>query len=55
MRVVRAQEEEYYRDAQEEFLGRGVLVPVVDLLPQVQVIVGACVEFKRNASDIVEH
>ena len=55
MGVVRAQEEEDDGDTQEELLRRGVLVPVVDLLPQVQVVVSAGVEFEGNASDPVEH
>ena len=55
MRVVGTQQEEDDGDTQEEFLRRSVLVPVVDLLPHVQIVVGPRVEFKGDASDPVEH
>ena len=55
MRKVRAQQEHQYRHHQQEFLRRGVLVAVVDLLPHVEVVVGAGVEFKGHAADPVEH
>ena len=55
MRIVCAQKEEDYRHTEKKFLRGGVLVPVVDLLPHVQIVVGACVEFEWNASDPVEH
>lgn len=31
------------------------MVPVIDLLPHVEVIVSSCIELKRHSSDIVEH
>ncbi|KAJ8105866.1 hypothetical protein OPT61_g9921 [Boeremia exigua] len=40
---------------EEELLGGGVLVAVVDLLPHVEVVVGARVEVKGDAADVVEH
>ena len=55
MRVVCAQKEEDYRNTQEEFLRWSVLIPIVNLLPHVQVVVGPSVEFEGNASDPVEH
>lgn len=55
MRVVCAQEEEDYRNTQEEFLRRSVLIPVIDLLPHVQIVVGSSVEFEGHASDPVKH
>ena len=55
MRVVRAQEKQDNRHAQQELFRRRVLVAVVDLLPHVQVVVGAGVELKRHAAHVVEH
>ena len=55
MSIVRTEQEEHDGHAQEELLGRGVLVAVVDLLPHVQVVVGAGVEFKGDAAHVVEH
>lgn len=55
MRVVRAQEEQHDRHAEQEFLGRRVLGSVVDLFPHVQVVVCPSIEFKRHSSNVVEH
>ena len=55
MGVVGTDEEEDDRDAKQELLGRSVLVAVVDLLPHVEVVVGAGVELKGNSSHPVEH
>lgn len=55
MGIVGAEQEEQYGHAQEEFLGGGVLVAVVDLLPHVQVIVGSGVKLEGDAADVVEH
>ena len=55
MRVVRADQEQTYRHREQELLGRCVLVSVVDLLPHVQVIVGASVELERYTPHVVEH
>lgn len=52
---MRANEEQKDRHTQQKLLGRRVLVAVVDLLPQVEVIVGAGVEFKGHALHPVEH
>lgn len=53
--VVGAKEEEQDRHAEQELLGRGVLVAIVDLLPHVEIIVGAGVEFERDTPYPVEH
>ena len=55
MRVMRAEQEEQYRHYQQELLRRRVLVPIVDLLPHVQVVVGAGVELKGHALHPMEH
>jgi hypothetical protein len=55
MGVVGAQEEEHNGHAEQELLGGGVLVAVVHLLPHVEVVVGAGVEFKGHAAHVVEH
>lgn len=55
MRVVRAQQEEDDGHGEEEFLGRGVLGAIVDLLPHVEVVEGARVELEGDAADVVEH
>lgn len=55
MGVVRADEEETYGDGEQELLRRRVLIPVVDLLPHVEVVVGAGVELEGHAAHVVEH
>lgn len=55
MRIMRADQEQTYRHRQQELLGRCILVLVVDLLPHVEVVVGAGVEFEGNAAHVVEH
>ena len=50
-----AQQEQHDGHAQQEFLGGRVLIPVVDLLPHVEVIVGARVEVEGHAAHPVEH
>lgn len=55
MRVVGADEEQHDGHAQQELLGRGVLVTVVNLLPHVQVVVCARVELEGHAAHPVEH
>lgn len=55
MSVVRAQEKEYDGNAEQEFLGRCILCAVVDLLPHIQVIIGATVEIERYATNVVKH
>lgn len=55
MRVVRAEEEQHDRDAEQELLGGRVLGSVVDLLPHVQIVVCPSVKFKRHSSNVVEH
>ena len=55
MSVMRAEEEEDDGYAKQELLGWRILIPIVDLLPHIEVIVGTGVEFKRNAAHPVEH
>ena len=55
MGIVRAEEEEQNWNAEEEFLRWGILVPVIDLLPHVQVVVGARVELEGHATNVVKH
>ena len=55
MRVVRAQQEEQNRNDQQELLRGCILISVVDLLPHVEVVVGASVELKGDSADPVEH
>jgi len=55
MGIVGAEQKEQYRHAQKEFLGWGILVAVVDLLPHIQVVVSSGVEFEGDATDVVEH
>lgn len=55
MGVVGAEKEEHDGHAEQELLGRRILVPVVDLLPHVEVIVGTGVELERDAPHPVKH
>lgn len=55
MRVVGAEEEQDNRHAEEEFLRRGILVAIVDLLPHVEIIIGPGIELERDAAHPVEH
>lgn len=52
---MRRHQEESDGDRQQEFLRRRILVAVVELLPQIQVVVRARVEVERHAPDPVEH
>lgn len=55
MGVVGAEEEEDDGHAEQELLGGRVLVAIIDLLPHIEIIVGAGVEFEGNAPHPVEH
>lgn len=55
MGIVSAEEEEHDRHAEQELLGGGILVTVVDLLPHVEVVVGTSVELERDAPHPMEH
>jgi hypothetical protein len=52
---VRAQEKQADRHRKEELLRGGVLIAVVNLLPEIEMIVCAGVEFERDTSDVMEH
>lgn len=53
--IVGAEKEEHDGYGEQELLGGGVLVAVVDLLPHVEVIVGTSVELERDAPHPMEH
>ena len=55
MRIMRAQQKQHNRHAQQKLLRRRILVPIVDLLPHVEVIVGASIELEWYATHPVEH
>ena len=55
MRIVGTDEEQHDRRHEEELLRRCVLIAIVELLPQIQVVVGAGVEVEGNASNPVKH
>lgn len=55
MGVVGADKEEHNRNAEQELLGRSVLITVVNLLPHVEIIVGAGVELERDAPHPMKH
>ena len=55
IRVVGAEQEQHDGHAEQKLLGGGVLIPVVDLLPHVEVVVGARVEVEGHAAHPVEH
>ena len=55
MGVVRAEQKQGYRHEQQKLLGGRVLVAVVDLLPHVEVVVGARIKIKGDALHVVEH
>lgn len=52
---MRAEQEQDNRHTKQELLCRRVLIPVVDLLPHVQVVVRAGIELEGHASHPVEH
>lgn len=53
--IMCAEEKETNGYAEEELLRGGILVSIVDLLPHVEVVVRAGVEFKWDAPHPVEH
>lgn len=55
MGIVSAEQEQHNRYAEEELLRRGVLGTIVNLLPHVEIVEGATVEFKGHAAYVVEH
>lgn len=55
MGVVGAEEEKHDRHAEQELLSGCILVAVVDLLPHVEIVIGAGVEFEWDAPHPVEH
>jgi hypothetical protein len=55
VRVVGADEKQADGHGQQKLFGRRVLVTAIDLLPQIQVVVGPGVELKRHALHVVEH
>jgi hypothetical protein len=55
MRVVRADQEQHNWYTEQELLRWGVLVPIVNLLPHVEVIKGSSVEVEWDTAHVVEH
>ena len=55
MRIVRAEQKQHNRNTEKKLLGWRVLIPVVDLLPHVQVVICACVKFKGDTSNPMKH
>lgn len=53
--VVGAEEEEHNGHTEQELLGGGVLVSVVDLLPHIEVVVSTSIEFEWDAPHPVKH
>lgn len=55
MREMGTEQEHQNGNHKKEFLCRCILIPIIDLLPHVQIVVGSSVELKGDASDPVEH
>lgn len=55
MSVMCAEQEEYNGNREEEFLRWRVLVPIIDLFPHIQVVVGTRIEVERNTSYVMKH
>lgn len=55
MGIVSAEKEQHDRHAEQELLGGGILVAVVNLLPHVEIIIGTSVELERDAPHPMEH
>ena len=55
MRIMRAKQKQQYRHYQQELLRGRILIAVIDLLPHVEVVVGAGVELKGHALHPVKH
>ena len=55
MSVVSTKQEKNNRNAKKEFFGWCVLITVVYLFPHIQVVVGPCIELKRNSLHVVKH
>jgi hypothetical protein len=53
--IVGTDQEETDGHAEEVFFGWRVLVAIVNLLPHVQVVVGACIEVEGDTAHPVEH
>ena len=55
MCIVRAEQKQHNGNTEKKFFRWSILIPIVDLLPHVQVVICACVKFKRDTSDPMEH
>ena len=55
MGVMSADKEEQYGDRQQELLCWSILIAAVDLLPHVEIIVGASIKLKGHAPNPVKH
>ena len=52
---MRANQEQTYRHGEKILLRRCILIFIVDLLPHVEIVVGAGVELEGDAAHVVEH
>lgn len=50
-----ADKEEYDGNTKQELLGWRILITIVDLLPHVEVVIGAGIELERDAPHPMEH
>ena len=55
MGVVSTDEKEADRNCEEPLLRRSILVTIIDLLPHVEIVIGAGIEVKGYAAHPVEH
>ena len=55
MGIMCADQKQGDRHHKEEFLRRGVLRSIIDLLPHVEVVICARVEIEGHAAHVVEH
>ncbi len=55
MREMGTEQEHQDRDHEQELFRRCVLIPVINLLPHVQVVVSSGIELKRDTPDPVKH
>ena len=53
--IVGAQQKQHDRYRQQKFLGRRVLISIVDLLPHVQIVICSSIELEGYASDVMKH
>lgn len=55
MRIMGTEEKQENRHAEQKLLGRGILIPIVDLLPHVEIVIGTSIELKRDTPHPMKH